>query len=142
MVFIATELCFPNIIDNHVADFFGSILSGKKVARQRAAISGTCSCSAMASTSSSVKPHNAMQSSSVIMGSSASPRFISILLSSQVTLPSSLVSTDLISSTKARTALSSDGRKSCPEETERVAMGSLPLMAAICLKLMPGQAPP
>ena len=31
------------------------------------AISGRCSCSAMASTSSSVKPHNAMQSSSVIM---------------------------------------------------------------------------
>ena len=35
MVSIATELCFPNIIDNHVADFFGSMLSGEKVARQR-----------------------------------------------------------------------------------------------------------
>ena len=35
MVFIATGLCFPNIIDNHVADFFDSMLSGDKVARQR-----------------------------------------------------------------------------------------------------------
>lgn len=35
MVSIAPELCFPNIIDNHVADFFGSMLSGEKVARQR-----------------------------------------------------------------------------------------------------------
>ena len=34
MLPIAPELCFSNIIDNHIADFFGSILLRKKVTRE------------------------------------------------------------------------------------------------------------
>ena len=32
MIPVAAELCFPNIIDNHVSDFFGSVLLAQKVA--------------------------------------------------------------------------------------------------------------
>ena len=34
MLPIAPELCFSNIIDNYIADFFGSILLRKKVTRE------------------------------------------------------------------------------------------------------------
>ena len=68
MLLVAASLGVPNITDNHVPNFFAAVLLGQKVLSECCCtISGRCSCSAMASTSSSVKPHNPMQSSSVII---------------------------------------------------------------------------
>jgi hypothetical protein len=68
VLLIAASLGLPNIVDNYVPDFFATVLLRRKVlASAVAAISGSCSCSAMASTSSSVKPHRPMQSSSLII---------------------------------------------------------------------------
>ena len=76
MLLVASDvLGLPNIVDNHVQNFFTTLLLDKRYAASDvAAISGRCSCSAMASTSSSVKPHNPTQSSSVIIFAIAADR--------------------------------------------------------------------
>jgi hypothetical protein len=61
-------LDLPKVVDDHVANFFGAILLRQQVLSERGrSDSGRCSCSAIASTSSSVKPQNPTQSSSVTM---------------------------------------------------------------------------
>ena len=69
MLLVASdELGLPNIVDNHVQNFFTAVFLGQEVRGECCCSDlGRCSCSAMASTSSSVKPHNPTQSSSEII---------------------------------------------------------------------------
>jgi hypothetical protein len=62
-------LSLPDIIRDHVSGFLHAV-----DARALAAISGKCSCSAIARTCASVKPHNAIQSSNVIISRTAKCR--------------------------------------------------------------------
>jgi hypothetical protein len=69
MLLVASgELSLPNIVDNHVQHFVTAVFLGQEVGSECCCSDfGRCSCSAMASTSSSVKPHRPTQSSSVII---------------------------------------------------------------------------
>jgi hypothetical protein len=72
MLFVTTRLSGADVISNHIPDSIQAVrlLMHEIRGKRGSAISGTGSCSAIASTSCSVRPHKATQSSRVIMNQS------------------------------------------------------------------------